>query len=922
MVVSLFRLVFAFLAIAIFATAEEVRIGKLENGLTYYIQHNEFPKDKASLQLIVKVGSIYETEEERGLAHFLEHMLFRGSENFSDWEIINYLESIGAQFGADTNAYTTFEHTTYLLQVPLEKKENLDQAILILSDFAGRATLSKELIEQERTVILDECNRGETQSNYRMQRKIYDEFFTNSSYANRMPIGLKDVILHCDPSIIQNFYKKWYCPNRMAIIAVGDFDVNLVEQQIKECFKDFKAGDETILSVDVDFPKEKKSLFMCEEEEIFVQGSFVKFFQNRNSSEDGEVFIRSSLISSFATSILNQRFDALTKQPGSPFLWAGMYQMPFTTFHGALKIHFLGFMDRPLDAVKAVYNEVELLKHFGPQEEELAREISKQEEALKIGIENLHRVESGFFTNLYHSHFLCGTPLGSLEIGGLIQKEVLSSIKCEDIKDWMEKNIELETMSRIFSMPNIGVISNDQVDSLLQEIKNEKIEAPLVESRQDLQVEMTGVASVCESISNEALGSTTLILDNGMKVVLHPTSLEKGTISIDLVAKGGKTLFNKEEYPSLEVATYYMIESGLANLNGIELKNFLQKKDCALTVGIFSNMRLIKTNGPVTESETLLKAIRALFLEKRFDLQIWDNLVEQIKEVNKYKGNMPSYFFMEESNRILYGGHPFYVPEKTSDANEEVAKKCAKIAFKNPSEFSVVIVGDFDLTNMKELVCSYFYFPESDKNDQRSIQLPILPDLKESVNEIIYKGKETHGITLMAYRKICNEKMMSELSLRALSHILTERAFKKMRRELGDTYSVYFSYEFPLDPFRGSVNVYVNFSSLPEKANELKEEAIMLISEFLKNGPSDEEVNTSKKIIEQKVKESLMFDEFWQKLHKDEILYKIAAEDLLRDKKELGMITKENLQTLAKEIFENTPVIKMSLFPEVGQVLK
>jgi zinc protease len=387
-------------------------------------------------------------------------------------------------------------------------------------------------------------------------------------------------------------------------------------------------------------------------------------------------------------------------------------------------------------------------------------------------------------------------------------------------------------------------------------------------------------------------------------------------VSIELVAKGGKTLFTNEEYLSSDAAAYYMIESGFANLNGIQLKNFLQKKDCFLSAGIFPNMRSIKAKGPVNEGEVLLKAIRALFLEKHFDSGIWTNLMEQIKEVEKYKDNMPIYFFIEEVNHILYADHPFYVSGKASDANEEIAKRCAEIAFQDPSEFSVVIVGDFDLAAMQNLICSYFHFRESDKSEKRSIQLPILSDLSESIDKVIYKGKETHGVTTMAYRKMCGEKAISDLSMRALTHILTERAFKKMRRELGDTYSVYFSYEFPLDPFRGNLNVYINFSSLPEKAENLKNEAEEVILEFMKNGPSDDEVNVAKKIIEQKVKENLMLDEFWEKLHTDAILYRISAEDILRDKKELEMITKENLHALAKEIFEDTPVIKMSLFPE------
>lgn len=913
---SYFRFIFLFIAYVGFLLGDDFRIGRLENGLTYYIQHNEFPNDKASLQLVVKVGSIYETEEERGIAHFLEHMLFRGSQNFSDWEIVSYLESIGAQFGADTNAYTTFEHTTYLLEVPLEKKENLEKAILILSDFAGRAKLDKELIEKERTVVLDECNRGETLSSYRIQNKVYGEFFNNSSYENRMPIGLKEVILHADASVIQNFYKKWYRPNRMAIIVVGDFDVDAVEKKIKENFSSFIPGDETIKSIDVEFPKDAKSLFMVEEEEIFLQGAFTKFSQIKAEIEDPLAYIRDQLISNISLSILNQRFEALIKDASSPFLWAGVYNTAYTTYHEGLKIHYVGYMDRPLDGIKAIYKEVESFKKFGPTEGEFERDISRLEEVLKIGIENLHRIENQTYANAYHNHFLCNTLLGSFEKGYKYQQDLLKLITREDIKAWVKKTIELDEMCRIFSMPYSGVVSEEEVVSFLNEVKNEPIKAPKEDSNEDLQVKTTGVANISETTTDAEIGTTTLILDNGLKVVLHPTNLEKSFVSIELVAEGGKTLFDKKEYLSSELATYYLLESGFANLDGTQLKNFFIKKDSSFSAGIYPNMRLINARGPAGEVEVLFQAIRALFLEKRFDQNVWTNLILQLKEVEKYKNNMPDYFFMEEYNRILYENHPFFINENITDASEEIAKRCAQRAFKNPYEFSVIIVGDFSVEEMKKLVCSYFHFNETLSDEESVIELPILSDVKESLEHSVYKGKETHSTSIMSYRKMCKEQFITDFELSALTHILSDRALKKMRRELGDTYSVYFAHEFPLEPYKESVLVYLRFSCLPEKLSALQSEAQEVIFEFLKNGPSDEEVNSAKKIIEQKVKEALLFDGFWQKLQRDEVLYKIPAKEILRAKKELSLLTKENLHRLAKEIFENTPLIKVSLFPE------
>ncbi len=914
-----YRILIALLASIQFLYGD-VLIGKLENGLTYYIQHNEFPVEKASLQLIVKVGSIYETEEERGLAHFLEHMVFRGSENFSDYEVVRYLESIGAEFGADTNAYTTFEETSYHLNVPLEKEDSLDKAILMLSDFAGRALLQEDLIEKERTVVMDEFNRSQNDSNSRIYNQVYSEFFNNSSYANRMPIGLKEVILKADPSILKNFYKKWYRPNRMAIIAVGDFDVSELEKTIKECFGDLEKGDETIISTEVLFPMDVRSLFMVDKEQMFVQGSYAKFYGGEGSYVVCDEQVKSNIISSIAAFILNNRLDCLSKEHPAPYLYAGMFSQALTSFHEMLRFHYIGFMERPIDGLKTLFREIERLKKFGATKPEIEGAIAKLSEILISRSDNLDRISNEQFVGSYRNHFLMGIPLKAVEEVFELKARLIKEIQCEDIALWMQNYIQLEDMHRIFSMPFVGTITASDVDQAFLDIKDEELKP--YEDRLDtpLEVIVGEPAKVSSSLFNEEFGWTKLTLDNGIEIVFHPTKLEKGRIFIDLVADFGKTLFKPEEYASSVLASEYLIASGLANLDGSELKSFLQKRDCTLEIAIKPNSRMISSSGPTSEAEGLFQTIRALFLDKRFSGVVWNSLKEQVSEIEKYKNHSPEAYFYEDANQVIYNNHPFYIEAKNDDAKEELAKKCLEVAFSDPREFAIVVVGDFDVSQMKEIALKYFNWQMDERIQNSKPQLPSLANVAEPIEKILYRGMNTHGTTIIGYRKNCRSETPIGLSMKVLSHILTERCFKKMRQELGDTYSVQLNYEFPLEPYLGCIFAYFQYSSTPEKAEGLRQIALEVVNDFLLNGVTTEEVGVAKAIIFQRIKDAKLTDRFWTNLHVHSLLSDKSLDEILLEKEDLDYLTPDTIHQFGKELFDGTPAIRLSLFREGASI--
>ena len=878
----------------------DVRIGKLKNGLTYYIKHNEFPKEKASLRLVVKVGSINETDEEQGIAHFVEHMVFRGSDNFADWEIINYLESIGAQFGPDTNAITSFDETCYYLTVPLERDTSLETAILILSDYAGRAHITDEMIAKERTVIMDEYNISQKSSQSRIGRNVYTTFFADSLYPKRFPIGKEEVILHCDAEVIRKFYKKWYRPNRMAVVAVGDFEIDLVEKEIARCFSDLKP-DQGVSepSSHVQFPPIPISLFTADPEELFVEGGFTLFYRKLfglNVTQEG---LRNDLIIALLGYILNHRFNDLLREPPSPFLCAAALSVPFTTYHDALRFHFIGFADRPLEGAKALYREVERLKKFGPLQSELDREIARLKVDAESVLANSDRVEHEVYIQAYVDHFLHNRGFSTVKEIYEFKKVCFDSITKDDLTLFANLYFNLDGMHRILSMPREDSLSVNAFEKGIQEVKNEILEP------------MNEISDV-ELILKARPTDTQKFLPQNIS--FYPTSLEKGQILIELIAPGGKTLFSPNEYASLELAPSYMIQSGFGNLKGKDLQNFLEKRGCSLSFGIQANLRHISISGPTKEKETLFKTLQAIFFEKRFEPTAWPGLIEQWREIEQQRENNPQNFFIGKAVPILHNNHPFFMWSRAADANENLAKKCAEQAFSSPQEFSIVITGDFNTTEMKKLVNQYLSSPNP-PIPTPTITIPTIPPIQNSLDQTIYRGNETHGLTLIFYRARRQEGL-SHFSMQALTHILTHRALQTLRQQSGDTYGVTFTHEFPLAPSAKEAYVLISFTSTPDKAAKLKGQVDQVIEQFLKEGPTQKEIATAREIISQQIKEGKESNVFWSNLHKQAFLCNRTTSELLAENEKLPMITANKLHELAISLFKDAPKISLSLAPE------
>ncbi len=908
-------------------------VGSLTNGLTYYIKENSYPKNKAYLQLVVKVGSLYEEDNESGVAHFLEHMLFRGTKHFEDWEIIKYLESIGSQFGPDINAYTSFDVTNYILNIPLDKCDSLDNGILILSDFADRATLKDDLINNERSVIIDEYNLTKKNFNGRINAKFIDHFLKGSSYQKRHPIGNKEVILNCDPKIIRNFYKKWYRPDRMAVVAVGNFNAEEVEFLIKKYFECIPKNESEVEypSTTLDIQGKLDNLIVNESELTVNQGGLCfleQIFYAKHYTNSSAI---NCIISNLYNSIMNRRLNNISKINNPPFISCSMCSDELFANIIFDQIEFLFFEDRPLDGLKAAYEELKMFNKFGPTNEELIRAKKELEEIFVDKLENLHNISHSSHASHLIDHFMYGLDYIDREVFLNIQRSLLPIIDVDAIINWSVKHVDINKYNVFYFVAKKNLINNEEIEKLLEDLHSCDIENRVNKQHELQQMEVEKIEDCPMPLITES-GSVdyeTFSLENGLKVLVHPTDFEKNNVTICLVANGGLTSLPKNYTNSIKMAVEYVFESGLANLDGLNLSEWLSEHniDCFLSIG--SNLRLINICGKNDNMESLCDLIRSIFTLKRFDVSVWENILIKHKEFGKNLNNDPYSYFFKKLNAALHPDHLLFKDVSVKNASKEIAKDVMEMCFSDPSQFTMIIVGDVNKQDVKEIIRTHLNFNISnarklnDKIDDDYFS-PLGSFIKTNYDGVFYKGIDTHPIGVLCYNKQfnSNDKDINYLfASEALANILQTRLLEKLRQNLGDTYNVNVDISYPFAPNLSEIEIYITFSSEPQKINVLKLAIQNEIKNLLELGPTKQEISTTKEIKMQSLKDILHENNTVIRMHELNIFYKYTIKSLAEYAEFINNeITCENVMKLCNHLFKNKNLVTATLLPEEALV--
>lgn len=900
----------------------------LPNGLNYYVKKNAFPEKRASIRLLVRAGSLHEEDDQQGLAHFLEHMLFRGSENFEDWEVINFLESIGAQFGPDTNAFTSFDRTCYMLELPLEKEGVLEKAVHICSDWASKATISNELVEKERTVVADELNRSLKSPCARQFRALFNSFLSNSRYNQRWPIGKKDIVLHGDPQLIRDFYKKWYRPDRMALVVVGDFDEDEVESLIVRYFSDIQKAEEVLTEPDtsLNYPEDSIIDTHVDSEQSVNIGYFWNLFDNQDPDEmdDGVITEQSMKIAAYKaifSNVLSQRFDRASKTNPPPFVATFPMELNIDRI-GLRGVAYMPFEDRPYDGLKSVLREMARLYAFGPSQEEYDAAIKTLVDGLKESLANTHRVAHADIAQEFINKYVDAFPVYRAEDKLNAQIATYNEITRQEMVSWLKETTFEPFKHVIYQVSEDSVISKEAVAETIKEWITEDVVDVESVSCDEIIVDKSDVDTTkLTKTLDPTLKYTTVVLENGMKITLQPSDLEKQAVSINFFAQGGKSLLDEKLVATCPYAAEYVKHSGLANLSGHDFENYLRKKNISLSSHIAMNYRTLSVNGTYDHIDNMLALAKASFTDRVRDKDQWELMMSRYREVHKNLDKNPYHYFSEYVSKHYHDNHPAFIQHKPDVALEEDAFEIARRLFSNPTQFEMLIIGDFEADDVLEKVASYFgqTFEAVETNEPEYI---IKSPKIESEDVTVYRGAESHCLNYIFYGKdFISSGNDLAFTIGAFDHILTHRLLEKLRKDMGDTYGVHHSTNFPLLPDKSQMVSTIFFGCEPEKSELMKQAVTDEINRFVEEGVTEEELSTAKEILLERQRVAFQSNQGILRAHIDRILmgkdvYKLVDYKVCIDEQ----VTKECIDEFAKAAFnENRSRVTYSIKPESAQ---
>ena len=860
-----------------------VKVGKLDNGMTYYIRHNANPEKRAEFYLATNVGSIQETPEQDGLAHFLEHMCFNGTKNFPGKGIINYLESIGASFGGNVNASTGQERTIYLLtNIPLVNDTVVDSCILIMHDYSHFVNCDPEEIDKERGVIVEE-KRTRNTAGWRMFIETNKILFAGTPYETNTLIGGEEQLKTFAYHHLTDFYHTWYRPDMQALIVVGDINPDEVEAKIKKIFADIPAAVNPKAKDVITYPKNVEPIVGIITDPEATNSSLTVYWKSDrrpnalNSTPQG---MMQDILENLIGQIMNERLSEIAAKPDAPFInaqvFGGTYNNTMDVVLGSTAFK----EGNAVPALETLLTETKRAQLYGFSDSEIERakaEIISQYEAEAKRADS--RKNSEFVMPLI-SHFINNQAYMEPDKELEMAKQITSVLNAEVVNKVASMMITKEDMVVIYQGPSKegSIIPTEaELKAVINKVAAAEIARPAGE---EIPTEFLNAAllkgSKIKKTAKGLYGSTELTLANGVKVILYPTDIEKDKIRVSLLKKGGESLISDDDLYSFDenIWTLYQRNTGVGKFSNTVLGKMLSGKQ--VSVGPFINAYThgILVSSTAKDIETGLQLAYLYFTEPRFDADEYNKGINQIKAVLPNLNNMPNFKFQKEMTAAIYDS-----PRRFTISDDVLAKaslatmeRVYKGLFKDAAGTTVIVSGDFNVEAMTPLVQKYFgSLKKGGKATDWSYRGDSVKDGK-FVHEFKTKMEAPKASVLQGYKVDTPYSMQKSVAFGALDYILDMVYVETLREDEGGTYGASASARLSRAPHEsGLLQVY--FDTNNEKADKLRALAQKGVKTLAENGPTAEQFDKAKKNLEKKIPEQKVRLLYWENAIKNNVLY-------------------------------------------------
>ena len=914
--------------------------GQLQNGLKYYIKENNRPKEVVNIRLIVKVGHLQEDDSQQGLAHLLEHMGFNGTKNFKKDKLIKYLEGIGMTFGADLNAHTGFEETVYKLKIPSKDLKKVNKAFQIIEDWAHNMLLEDDAINDERPVVLEEF-RARLGSGNRVGKESVEFVYEGMPQLRYFSDEKLESIKNFKTDDIRRFYKDWYRPNLMGIVVAGDIDSEYAESKIKKHFSKLTnpENEKALFAYDsVPYHKETRVKIITDPEKTMTSIGFD--FINPRPIKREHVLMKhqkEGIIKGMMISMINRRLVELSNSDTPPFIGAGVrLGGTLSKYHGKFSISASSSEAGIKTTLKHMVMELERVKRFGFTTEELDQIKKDMLASNETFLESKDDWYSSSYLGLLEQEFKNDWVLYSKDWKYDFYKTIIPQISLNDVKAIFDTYYHKDNRVLILTAPEKEDLILPTENELLQTIQEAQADSTITKyvpkELGDKLVKNLRPKGHIVSEEDNLHGIKKIVLSNGAKVFYKKTDFDKEKVSFKAFSYGGTSLMSDKDVTSVGQLMSIVTVAGVGGFKSHELSKFLAGKKVNVSTYVSSFDEGLKGSSRATDLETLFKLIYLNFTSLNKDEKMYSSYVDKIKAVTKNRKLSPSNIFSAEINKITQAGKPRYIDMNENENLERLLDSIPYNSlydsyterFENAGDFNFFFIGDFDEDLFKTYLETYVAsLPTSDKREE--YKLSAFKNILVNERVEVKKGLEDKATLLIKFETEAKRINKEEKALKMFGQIFKARLRNRIREEKGGVYTVNASLRHKGRPY-SSYTASINFSCSPENIEALEEESLLVLSEFLKEGPTKKEVAGVKESWMLSRKKGLETNGYWLNYMYNKVYWEHPFKPFSDYLNMIADITPKDIKKTANK-YIGKPSLVAKLLPEAkeeasGEIVK
>ena len=909
----LFILLFTLFSLSLsgknFENSKNLISGKLENGIHYYIYKNNKPENKAMLNLVVKTGSLMEEDNEQGIAHFMEHMAFNGTTKFEKNEMIKYLQSIGLSFGGDLNAYTSFDRTVYKLLVPTTPKE-LEDGIEVLREWASEATLSPQEIDSEKKVVIEEwrLRQGLAQRLGDVQKKA---LFEGSRYFDRFPIGLPEIINGADQNLVKGFYQKWYQPENISIVAVGDFDTNQIENFIHKYFN-YQGTQKGKTPKEHSLKKLKNKYVVFSDDEIRYNTFTITKILDRDVIKD-EKSMKNSIIDQLLFNILNTRLNNLQKESDTPFLQSLVYKYDINNSQDIFSAVAVIKNNKLSEGITLLNNFLKSSAKNGVTDYELELEKENLINNYKNLVTNKESITHETYADSLVEHVMSGECFIDIDEEFNIYSTLIKNITTKDLNKRIKKIYKENSLYFLTTSTSQNKINEKQLEELIKESKNSN----KIIDFSIKPVILTPLKTSLGSFTKETDGK--YLLSNGIKVFSKKTDFDKDKIYIKLFKKEGSSSNDYTTFINSTIAPTIIEQSGVGNLKPTDIDTFMKGKNFSISsyISDYEQGFIISTDRK--NLELALEYMNYLIYEPKVDKIIYENTISDLKESLNNRNNSPQIVYRDKIREIYSGKNNRKLPLSEKDLtliSPEKVLNIYKEKFSNFSEYNLIVVGSFNEEELEKNLKTYVASLPSKKSETTITPLD-LKTPKNIVKEKVIKGVDKKATVTLIFPYNFKYGYEEKTLYNSFSQILNIALIEDIREKIGGVYSI--SSRTSLSPNNyGEDKMVISYSCDISRVDEIEKAVLQSLESLLYKDIDKEKINSVVKNYELSYNTEMKENSFWFNYLYQKITvpnYKLATPEEYKE-----LVTKENIWKVNRKAINLKNYISVTLIPEKEEI--